>query len=35
MIKIERKILTRYDKNNNVFLNFIYLHFIKKLNIMQ
>jgi len=28
-LKTERKILTRYDKNNNVFLNFIYLHLIK------
>ena len=34
-LKTERKILTRYDKNNNVFLNFIYLHLIKKLNVMQ
>jgi hypothetical protein len=34
-LKTERKILIRYDKNNNVFLNFIYLHLIKKLNVMQ
>jgi len=34
-LKTERKILTRYDKNNNVFLIFIYLHLIKKLNVMQ
>ena len=34
-LKTDRKILTRYDKKNKVFLNFIYLHFIKILNVMQ
>lgn len=34
-LKTDRKISTRYDRKNEVFINFIYLHFIKILNVTK